>query len=66
MSTTFFSKITLLPKDPIIGLTEDFNSDKRESKINLGVGVYLDSKGFHCWSDPNSQHESETFLFSAA
>ncbi len=45
MSTTFFSKITLLPKDPIIGLTEDFNSDKRESKINLGVGVYLDSKG---------------------
>ena len=34
MSTTFFSNLNLLAKDPIIGLTEEFNSDKRIEKIN--------------------------------
>ncbi len=45
MSTTFFSNLNLLAKDPIIGLTEEFNSDKRIEKINLGVGIYLNEYG---------------------
>ncbi len=45
MSAHSFSKISLLPQDPIIGLTEAYREDKRLTKINLGVGVYLDSKG---------------------
>lgn len=45
MNINSFSNLTLLPKDPIIGLTEAYNSDLRESKINLGVGIYLNSEG---------------------
>lgn len=40
-----FSHIELAPPDPIIGLTEAFNSDTSPSKVNLGVGVYQDSTG---------------------
>ena len=45
MSTSTFSNLDLLPQDPIIGLTEAFRSDKRSKKINLGVGIYLNSDG---------------------
>ena len=38
----FFSDIKILPKDPIIGLTELFVKDTRPNKLNLGVGVYFD------------------------
>jgi len=43
--TTPFSAVTLAPRDPILGLNEAFNSDPREDKINLGVGVYFDESG---------------------
>ena len=42
---SLYTEITKLPRDPIIGLTELFNTDKREIKYNLGVGVYLDEDG---------------------
>ena len=42
---SLFTEITKLPRDPIIGLTELFKSDKRATKYNLGVGVYLDENG---------------------
>ena len=45
MSTSTFSNLDLLPQDPIIGLTEAFRADKRSKKINLGVGIYLNSDG---------------------
>ena len=41
----FFSNIKILPKDPIIGLTELFVKDTRPNKLNLGVGVYFDETG---------------------
>ncbi|NNG19678.1 aspartate/tyrosine/aromatic aminotransferase [Naumannella sp. ID2617S] len=33
------------PRDPILGLTEAYNSDSRDEKVNLGVGVYTDENG---------------------
>ena len=40
-----FAHIELAPPDPIIGLTEAFNSDPNPAKVNLGVGVYQDADG---------------------
>ena len=45
MITSSFSNLDLLPQDPIIGLTEAYRTDKRLKKINLGVGIYLNSEG---------------------
>ena len=42
---SLYTEITKLPRDPIIGLTELFKSDKRAVKYNLGVGIYLDEDG---------------------
>ena len=41
----FFSGIETAPADPILGLTEAFRKDPRPSKVNLGVGVFMDEKG---------------------
>ncbi len=43
--TSVFSAVPLAPRDPILGLTEQFNADSRPNKINLGVGVYFDAGG---------------------
>jgi len=40
-----FSTIEAAPADPILGLSEAFNGDARDNKINLGVGVYKDASG---------------------
>ncbi len=40
-----FEHVQLAPADPILGLTEAFKADPRPSKVNLGVGVYLDETG---------------------
>ncbi len=40
-----FSTVELAPRDPILGLTEQFVADKSAHKVNLGVGVYLDETG---------------------
>jgi len=45
MSTAPFSHVALAPRDPILGLTEQFNGDPRSQKVNLGVGVYGDENG---------------------
>lgn len=42
---TILSGVELAPADPILGLTEAYNNDEREDKVNLGVGVYLDESG---------------------
>ena len=42
---SLYTEITKLPRDPIIGLTELFRNDRRATKYNLGVGVYLDENG---------------------
>jgi aromatic-amino-acid transaminase len=40
-----FTHIEQAPPDPIIGLTEAFNQDSNQNKVNLGVGVYQDATG---------------------
>ena len=45
MNASSFSNLDLLPQDPIIGLTEAYKTDNRSKKINLGVGIYLNSEG---------------------
>ena len=42
---SLLTDLPLAPRDPIIGLTEAFVADPRETKVNLGVGVYTDENG---------------------
>jgi aromatic-amino-acid transaminase len=35
----------MAPRDPILGLNEQFNADTNPHKVNLGVGVYFDDNG---------------------
>lgn len=39
------STVQTAPADPILGMTEAFNTDPRPDKVNLGVGVYQDATG---------------------
>jgi aromatic-amino-acid transaminase len=43
--TSLFEGVELAPRDPILGLNEQYNADARTSKVNLGVGVYYDDQG---------------------
>jgi len=40
-----FAAVELAPRDPILGLNEQFASDPNPAKVNLGVGVYYDDDG---------------------
>ena len=42
---TLFAAVEMAPRDPILGLTEQFNADTNPAKVNLGVGVYFDDHG---------------------
>ena len=42
---SLFSAVELAPRDPILGLNEQFNADPNPTKVNLGVGVYTDENG---------------------
>ncbi|WP_353194927.1 amino acid aminotransferase [Pusillimonas noertemannii] len=43
--TSLFDAVELAPRDPILGLNEQYNSDTRPQKVNLGVGVYYNDEG---------------------
>jgi len=43
--STLFASVELAPRDPILGLNEQYNADTRPDKVNLGVGVYYDDQG---------------------
>jgi aromatic-amino-acid transaminase len=45
MSSSLFAGVELAPRDPILGLNEQFAADTRPEKVNLGVGVYFDDDG---------------------
>lgn len=45
MSASIFAAVEMAPRDPILGLNEAFNADTRDTKVNLGVGVYYDENG---------------------
>ena len=42
---SLFSAVEMAPRDPILGLNEQFNDDPNPAKVNLGVGVYFDDNG---------------------
>ena len=42
---SLFAAVQLAPRDPILGLNEQFNADPNPAKVNLGVGVYFDETG---------------------
>jgi len=43
--SNIFENIKEAPRDPILGLTEEFKSDSNSNKVNLSVGVYQDDNG---------------------
>ena len=43
--TSLFASVEMAPRDPILGLNEQFNADPNPAKVNLGVGVYFDENG---------------------
>jgi len=43
--SSIFASVELAPRDPILGLNEQFKTDTRSNKVNLGVGVYTDDTG---------------------
>jgi aromatic-amino-acid transaminase len=42
---SLFSAVEMAPRDPILGLNEQFATDPNPNKVNLGVGVYCDESG---------------------
>ncbi|MEO9102750.1 MAG: amino acid aminotransferase [Burkholderiaceae bacterium] len=40
-----FNTVEMAPRDPILGINEQFAADLRPNKVNLGVGVYFDDEG---------------------
>ena len=42
---SLFSAVEMAPRDPILGLNEQFAADQSPIKVNLGVGVYFDDNG---------------------
>lgn len=43
--SSLFHSVELAPRDPILGLNEQFGADTRPTKVNLGIGVYSDDQG---------------------
>ena len=42
---SLFTAVEMAPRDPILGLNEQFAADSNPNKVNLGVGVYYDDNG---------------------
>jgi aromatic-amino-acid transaminase len=42
---SLFSAVEMAPRDPILGLNEQYAADTNPHKVNLGVGVYFDDNG---------------------
>ncbi|MBX3659254.1 MAG: aspartate/tyrosine/aromatic aminotransferase [Ramlibacter sp.] len=42
---SLFTAVEMAPRDPILGLNEQFAADANPRKVNLGVGVYYDDNG---------------------
>lgn len=42
---SLFTAVEMAPRDPILGLNDQFAADTSATKVNLGVGVYYDDNG---------------------
>jgi len=45
LTMSLFSAVEMAPRDPILGLNEQFAADTSPVKVNLGVGVYFNDQG---------------------
>ena len=45
MHGSLFTSVEMAPRDPILGMNEQFNADPSPHKVNLGVGVYFNDEG---------------------
>lgn len=45
MRHSILKNVEMAPLDPILGVTEAYNTDPNPNKVNLGVGVYCDDSG---------------------
>ncbi|AWD32357.1 Aromatic-amino-acid aminotransferase [Candidatus Kinetoplastibacterium sorsogonicusi] len=63
---TIFKSIELAPKDPILGLNEQYKEDNRKDKINLGIGVYYNESGNIPTLSVVSQVEKELVKISSS
>lgn len=45
MTRQYFAALEARPDDPILGLNVLYKQDTRDTKVNLGVGVFLDEEG---------------------
>ena len=56
---SLFQAVEMAPRDPILGLNEQFAADANPKKVNLGVGVYFDDQGklplLHCVKQAEAQ-----------
>jgi aromatic-amino-acid transaminase len=56
---SLFDAVEMAPRDPILGLNEQYNADPNPAKVNLGVGVYYDDNGklplLHCVATAEKQ-----------
>jgi len=60
ISNIMFEQLNALPADPLLGLMVKYRNDKRDAKIDLGVGIYKDASG--CTPVLNSVKQAEDFL----
>ncbi|MEO8279375.1 MAG: amino acid aminotransferase [Ideonella sp.] len=42
---SLFAAVEMAPRDPVFGMSEQFNADPNPAKVNLGIGVYTDENG---------------------
>ena len=45
LPASIFTTVEMAPRDPILGINEQFNADPKPHKVNLGVGVYFNDEG---------------------
>ena len=43
--SSLFDAVEMAPRDPILGINEQFAADPNPNKVNLSVGVYYDENG---------------------
>src|SRR5579862_7108547 len=61
---SLFAAVEMAPRDPILGLNEQFNADTNPAKVNLGVGVYYEENGklplLKCVAQAEAQIQAES------
>jgi aromatic-amino-acid transaminase len=46
---SLLAAVEMAPRDPILGVNEQYNGDTNPAKVNLGMGVYFDDNSSLRW-----------------